>query len=267
MLLSGSHKSAFAWPESISGRDSALWESYTCPAGSAVIFTAAIPPAIAEAGLPVTIHLLTRPSRPFPGQARALRAHRRMRLDSVLGRGAQQVFAPRWLDCDRHTGRRRRAVAEPRFDASARVGICRSGPCQPAAPAPLQRLRGSVYQQRLSAQPSRQTRSGIPAAQVASGRRVRPFERSRGTATAPAAPAASCNSRRDRRPSARWSPRHRASTAASRCPRASCATAQVRPSMDRPHGPPPAFRWPRRPVPKPRPAARRIARTRPAPTR
>tara|TARA_Y100000588_G_scaffold382861_1_gene471182 strand:+ start:96 stop:893 length:798 start_codon:yes stop_codon:yes gene_type:complete len=42
MFLSGSHKSAFDRPESLSGRDSELWESYTCPAGSAVVFTEAL---------------------------------------------------------------------------------------------------------------------------------------------------------------------------------------------------------------------------------
>ncbi|MCX5659937.1 MAG: hypothetical protein NTW19_09475 [Planctomycetota bacterium] len=39
MLLSGSHKTAFPRPESLSGRDSALWEKYTCPPGSLLIFT------------------------------------------------------------------------------------------------------------------------------------------------------------------------------------------------------------------------------------
>ena len=42
LFLSGSHKSAFARPEALSGRDSALWETYSCPAGSAVIFTEAL---------------------------------------------------------------------------------------------------------------------------------------------------------------------------------------------------------------------------------
>ncbi|MSS70578.1 MAG: hypothetical protein EXS64_03715 [Candidatus Latescibacteria bacterium] len=41
-FLSGSHKAAFPRPEEVSGRDSPLWESYTCPAGSAVIFTEAL---------------------------------------------------------------------------------------------------------------------------------------------------------------------------------------------------------------------------------
>ncbi len=39
MFLSGSHKAAFPRPDEVSDRDSALWESYTCPAGSVVIFT------------------------------------------------------------------------------------------------------------------------------------------------------------------------------------------------------------------------------------
>ncbi len=42
MFLSGSHKAAYPRPESLSGRDSALWETYTCPAGSVVIFTEAL---------------------------------------------------------------------------------------------------------------------------------------------------------------------------------------------------------------------------------
>ncbi|MDE2999718.1 MAG: phytanoyl-CoA dioxygenase family protein [Gemmatimonadota bacterium] len=42
MFLTGSHKAAFSRPEEISGRESALWETYTCPAGSAVIFTEAL---------------------------------------------------------------------------------------------------------------------------------------------------------------------------------------------------------------------------------
>ena len=42
MFLSGSHKAAFPRPEEISGRDSDLWETYTCPPGSAVIFTEAL---------------------------------------------------------------------------------------------------------------------------------------------------------------------------------------------------------------------------------
>ena len=39
LLLPGSHKAAFPRPEQWSHRDSPLWESYACPAGSAVIFT------------------------------------------------------------------------------------------------------------------------------------------------------------------------------------------------------------------------------------
>ena len=42
MFLSGSHKAAFPRPQEICERDSALWETYTCPAGSAVIFTEAL---------------------------------------------------------------------------------------------------------------------------------------------------------------------------------------------------------------------------------
>ena len=42
LLLSGSHKTAFPRPEEVSGRDSQLWESYACPAGSALIFTEAL---------------------------------------------------------------------------------------------------------------------------------------------------------------------------------------------------------------------------------
>ena len=42
MFLSGSHKAAFPRPEELSGRDSVLWESYTCAPGSVVIFTEAL---------------------------------------------------------------------------------------------------------------------------------------------------------------------------------------------------------------------------------
>lgn len=42
MFLSGSHKTAFPRPEEVSRRDSDLWETYTCPAGSVVIFTEAL---------------------------------------------------------------------------------------------------------------------------------------------------------------------------------------------------------------------------------
>jgi hypothetical protein len=41
-FLSGSHKSAYPRPETLSGRESELWETYSCPAGSAVIFTEAL---------------------------------------------------------------------------------------------------------------------------------------------------------------------------------------------------------------------------------
>ena len=42
LFLSGSHKAAFPRPESLSNRESPLWETYACPAGSAVIFTEAL---------------------------------------------------------------------------------------------------------------------------------------------------------------------------------------------------------------------------------
>lgn len=42
MFLSGSHKSAFGRPDALSGRESDLWETYSCPAGSVVIFTEAL---------------------------------------------------------------------------------------------------------------------------------------------------------------------------------------------------------------------------------
>ena len=42
LFLSGSHKAAFPRPESLSNRESSLWETYACPAGSAVIFTEAL---------------------------------------------------------------------------------------------------------------------------------------------------------------------------------------------------------------------------------
>ena len=42
MFLTGSHKGAFPAPKSTEDRNSALWEDYTCPAGSVLIFTEAI---------------------------------------------------------------------------------------------------------------------------------------------------------------------------------------------------------------------------------
>lgn len=42
MLASGSHKAAFSRPESLSNRESEIWDTYTCPAGSALIFTEAL---------------------------------------------------------------------------------------------------------------------------------------------------------------------------------------------------------------------------------
>ncbi|MFT5375476.1 MAG: hypothetical protein ACI906_002302 [Candidatus Latescibacterota bacterium] len=42
LFLSGSHKAAFERPAEWSERDSPLWDTYTCPAGSVVIFTEAI---------------------------------------------------------------------------------------------------------------------------------------------------------------------------------------------------------------------------------
>ena len=42
LLLSGSHKSAFPRPDSLSGRDCGIWDTYTCPAGSALVFTEAL---------------------------------------------------------------------------------------------------------------------------------------------------------------------------------------------------------------------------------
>jgi hypothetical protein len=42
LLLSGSHKVSFPRPASITGVDSKLWESYTCPPGSVMLFTEAL---------------------------------------------------------------------------------------------------------------------------------------------------------------------------------------------------------------------------------
>jgi ectoine hydroxylase-related dioxygenase (phytanoyl-CoA dioxygenase family) len=42
LLLSGSHKAAFPLPDALSDRDSPLWETYSCPAGSVLIFTEAL---------------------------------------------------------------------------------------------------------------------------------------------------------------------------------------------------------------------------------
>lgn len=41
-FLSGSHKAAFGRPDSSNMRDSDLWEEYSCPAGSCVVFTESI---------------------------------------------------------------------------------------------------------------------------------------------------------------------------------------------------------------------------------
>jgi hypothetical protein len=42
LLLSGSHKAAFDRPATLPERDSWLWETYECPAGSLLIFTEAL---------------------------------------------------------------------------------------------------------------------------------------------------------------------------------------------------------------------------------
>lgn len=39
LLLSGSHKSAFEKPDAVYGEDSEMWDTYSCPAGSVLIFT------------------------------------------------------------------------------------------------------------------------------------------------------------------------------------------------------------------------------------
>jgi hypothetical protein len=42
LIMSGTHKSDFPIPKSLSGKDSALFESYACPAGSALVFSEAL---------------------------------------------------------------------------------------------------------------------------------------------------------------------------------------------------------------------------------
>jgi hypothetical protein len=42
VFLSGSHKAAFRPPQTLIDRDSPLWETYSCPAGSVLFFTEAI---------------------------------------------------------------------------------------------------------------------------------------------------------------------------------------------------------------------------------
>jgi hypothetical protein len=42
LIMSGTHKSAFPVPKSLSEKDSPLFESYECPAGSAIIFSEAL---------------------------------------------------------------------------------------------------------------------------------------------------------------------------------------------------------------------------------
>lgn len=42
LFLSGSHKAAFPWPPSVHSPESPLWETYSCPAGSLLIFTEAV---------------------------------------------------------------------------------------------------------------------------------------------------------------------------------------------------------------------------------
>ena len=38
-FLSGSHKAAYSRPPSFDERDSTVWDDYSCPAGSCVVFT------------------------------------------------------------------------------------------------------------------------------------------------------------------------------------------------------------------------------------
>lgn len=42
LFVSGSHKAAFSAPESLHDPNSALWDTYSCPAGSVIIFTEGI---------------------------------------------------------------------------------------------------------------------------------------------------------------------------------------------------------------------------------
>jgi hypothetical protein len=42
LIMSGTHKSDFKVPKSLSGKDSPLFESYVCPAGSALVFSEAL---------------------------------------------------------------------------------------------------------------------------------------------------------------------------------------------------------------------------------
>jgi hypothetical protein len=42
LIMSGTHKSAFKVPPSLSGKDSPLFETYACPAGSALVFSEAL---------------------------------------------------------------------------------------------------------------------------------------------------------------------------------------------------------------------------------
>ena len=42
LIMSGTHKSNFAVPKSVSGKDSPLFETYECPAGSAIVFSEAL---------------------------------------------------------------------------------------------------------------------------------------------------------------------------------------------------------------------------------
>ena len=42
LLASGSHKAAYAAPESVQDPDSEVWETYACPAGSVLFFTEAL---------------------------------------------------------------------------------------------------------------------------------------------------------------------------------------------------------------------------------
>ncbi|MAE61322.1 MAG: hypothetical protein CMJ49_08205, partial [Planctomycetaceae bacterium] len=52
LLLSGSHKAAFPRPQALTDINSKLWESYTCPPGSVLIFTE----ALCHSGRPWTNH-------------------------------------------------------------------------------------------------------------------------------------------------------------------------------------------------------------------
>ena len=187
------------------------------------------------------------------------------RVDSEAGVRRAAVAPHAYLDRRRQV----RAAAERHrihaFQAQAHPVHVRRRGCQTGG-----LLRCRPQHQRVRVQPQRETagrgcrqqrgrarprrpptcRSPSPAPR----RRVAPAAvrrgRSRPPATATGARQPPRRRRRGTRPSASWSPRHRAPSAANSCPSRSCATAPALPSRAQSRSPRPACRWPRRRLPQ-----------------